>query len=98
MPALLDMLEQAGGPPDPVPSADGWELVLAENVAYLVDDQRRWQARADLRRLTGLVPEQILSAPETLLRTVVAGPRPEQWVERLRRCAELAIAAAPWRA
>src|SRR5215831_2041500 len=98
LPALLDLLEQAGGPPDPVPSADGWELVLAENVAYLVDDQRRWQALANLRRLTGLVPEQILSAPETLLRTVVAGPRPEQRVQRLRRCAELAIAAAPWRA
>jgi endonuclease III-like uncharacterized protein len=98
LPALLDLLEEAGGSPDPVPSADGWELVLAENVAYLVDDRRRWQALASLRRLTGLVPEQILSAPESLLRTVVAGPRPEQRVERLRRCAELAIAAAPWRA
>jgi hypothetical protein len=31
----LDRLEEAGGPADPVPSADGWELVLAENVAYL---------------------------------------------------------------
>jgi len=46
LPALLDRLEEAGGPTDPVPSADGWELVLAENVAYLVDDQRRWQALA----------------------------------------------------
>lgn len=44
LPALLDQLEEAGGPADPVPSADGWELVLAENMAYLVDDQRRWQA------------------------------------------------------
>jgi hypothetical protein len=43
LPALLDRLEEAGGPADPVPSADGWEFVLAENVAYLVDDQRRWQ-------------------------------------------------------
>jgi len=30
LPALLDRLEAAGGPADPVPSADGWELVLAE--------------------------------------------------------------------
>jgi hypothetical protein len=53
---LLDRLEEAGGPAGPVPSADGWELVLAENVAYLADDQRRWQALADLRRLVGLEP------------------------------------------
>jgi len=98
LPALLDRLEEAGGPPGPVPSADGWELVLAENVAYLVDDQRRWQALADLRRVTGLEPEQILAAPEAVLREVVAAGRPAERVERLRRCAELAIAGAPWRA
>jgi hypothetical protein len=46
LPTLLDRLEEAGGPADPVPSADGWELVLAESVAYLVDDQRRWHVRA----------------------------------------------------
>ena len=95
LPALLDRLEEAGGPPGPVPSADGWELVLAENVAYLVDDQRRWQALADLRRVTGLEPEQILAAPEAVLREVVAAGRPAERVERLRRCAELAIAGAP---
>ena len=33
LPALLDRLEEAGGPAGPVPSADGWELVLAENVS-----------------------------------------------------------------
>ena len=98
LPALLDQLEEASGPPDPVPSADGWELVLAENVAYLVDDQRRWQALADLRRVVGLDPEQILAAPGAVLRGIVAGARPAERVERLRRCAELAIAGAPWRA
>ena len=54
LPELLDLLEDASGSPGPVPSADGWELVLAESVAYLVDDDRRWQALADLKRLTGL--------------------------------------------
>jgi endonuclease III-like uncharacterized protein len=98
LPDLLDVLEEAGGPPGRVPSTDGWELVLAENVAYLVDDRRRWHALQDLRRLTGLVPERILSAPEAALRGVVAGPQPGQRAERLRRCAKLAIAAAPWRA
>ena len=98
LPALLDRLEEAGGPPGPVPSADGWELVLAENVAYLVDDRRRWQAVADLRRLTGLDPALLLAAATDALAGVVAGPHPEQRVARLRRCAELAIAGAPWRA
>jgi hypothetical protein len=98
LPVLLDRLEQAGGPADPVPSADGWELVLAENVAYLVDDQLRWDALAELRRVVGLAPEQILAAPEEVLRSVVAGARPAERVQRLRRCAELAIAGAPWRA
>jgi hypothetical protein len=96
LPALLDQLEQAEGPPDPVPSADGWELVLAENVAYLVDDQRRWQALAELRTTVGLAPEQILAAPESVLRAIALGPGDR--VQRLRRCAELAIAGAPWRA
>jgi endonuclease III-like uncharacterized protein len=96
--ALLDQLEAAAGPADPVPSADGWELVLAENVAYLVDDRRRWQALEQLRDLVGLAPEQILAAPEPVLAAIVAGARPAERVQRLRRCAELAIAAAPWRA
>jgi endonuclease-3 len=95
---MLDRLEEAGGSADPVPSADGWELVLAENVAYLVDDQRRWHAMDELRRVVGLQPEQILAAPSAVLLRVVAGARPAERVERLRRCAELAIAGAPWRA
>jgi adenine-specific DNA glycosylase len=95
---LLDRLEEAGGPPAPLPSADGWELVLAENVAYLVDDRRRWRALAELRRVVGLAPEQILAASDEALLPIVAGARPPERVQRLRRCAELAIAGAPWRA
>jgi hypothetical protein len=98
LPVLLDRLEAAGGPPGPLPSADGWELVLAENVAYLVDDQRRRRALAELRSAVGLAPEQILDAPEDVPRGIVAGPRPAERAQRLRRCAELAIAGAPWRA
>ena len=98
LPVLLDRLEQAGGLADPVPSADGWELVLAENIAYLVGDQRRWHALEELRSFVGLAPEQILAAPEEALRGVVAGARPAERAQRLRRCAELAVAEAPWRA
>jgi hypothetical protein len=98
LPVLLDRLEEAGGRPGPLLSADGWELVLAENVGYLVDDQRRWRALAELRSVVGLAPEQILAAPQDVLAGIVAGARPAERAQRLCRCAELAIVGAPWRA
>ena len=97
LPALLDQLEAADGPAAPLASTDGWELVLAENVGYLVDDQRRWQALQQLRSRVGLEPEQILRAPDSVLRDIVVGAGPADRVARLRRCAELAIAGARWR-
>jgi len=93
----LDRLQLDAGPPDPLPSTDGWELVLRENVAYLVDDATRDRAMAALRREVGLDPESILSARAEQLEGVVAGMRPRDRVERLRRCAELRITGAPWR-
>jgi adenine-specific DNA glycosylase len=93
---LLDLLETAGGPADPLPSTEAWELVLAENVAYLVDDERRRDAMGRLRRLVGIEPEQILAAPDDVLLQVVTGMQPTARVARLRRCAELAVAGAPW--
>ena len=53
---------------------------------------------AKLRTEAGLAPEQILAAPEDVLRGIVVGGRPAERVQRLRRCAGLAIAGAPWRA
>ena len=96
--ALLDQLEDASGAPDIVPSGDGWELVLAENIAYLAGDRRRWEALAELRRVVGLAPERILAAPQEVLLGIVAGARPAERVDRLHRCAELMISGAPWRA
>jgi endonuclease III len=98
LPVLLDRLEAAAGTADPVPSTDGWELVVAENIGYLVDDERRWRAVAELARTVGSAPEEILAAPDRVLESVVAGVRPAERVARLRRCAELALAGAPWRA
>ncbi len=94
----LDRLEQASGPAKPIPSANGWELVLAENVGYLVTDQQRWQALERLANVVGLAPDQILTAPEEVLAGIVVGSQRASRIERLRRCAELAIAGAPWRA
>ena len=71
--------------------------MLAENVGYLVDDERRWRALERLRREVGLDPEQILAALDDVLTDIVVGPRPAERVQRLRRCAELAIGGARWR-
>jgi hypothetical protein len=95
---LLGELEAVAGPPDPPPSTDGWLLVLAENVGYLVEERARWNAVADLERTVGTAPEQILEATDAALEGVVVGIRRPEQVERLRRCAELALAAAPWSA
>jgi hypothetical protein len=46
--------------------------VLLENVAYLLDDERRWQAFQALEAAVGTQPEQILSASDEVL-TAVAG-------------------------
>ena len=93
----LDLLEHDAGPPDPLPATDGWELVLRENVAYLVDDATRDRCMEALRRQVGLDPESILAARPGQLEGVVAGMRPLDRVERLLRCAELRTAGAPWR-
>jgi hypothetical protein len=84
---LLDRLSMAGGEPGPIPSSDGWELVLRENVAYLVDDATRDRCMAVLRDSVGLEPAEILAATDQQLAAVVAGPRPADRIERLRRCA-----------
>jgi len=98
LPTLLDQLEAARGLADPVPSTDGWRLVLAENIGYLVDDERRWLAVAELELRVGLAPDRILTAQDEVLRGIVIGMSPDQRVARLRRCAELAVAGASWTA
>ena len=52
-------------------ASDGWEIVLAENVAYLVDDDRRREAFERLRRSIGLDPVSI-----ALLREAGGGELP----------------------
>lgn len=93
----LDRLENAAGPSGEPPSRDGWELVLSESVAYLVDDERRWAAMARLRSVVGTTPAELLAASDETLLGVVAGMQPLVRVSRLRRCAQLAQAGAPWR-
>jgi endonuclease III len=89
---VLDRLEADAGPADPLPATDGWLLVLAENIGYLVDDSTRWAAMTTLRTTVGTEPERILAASDDDLLRVVVGMRPAERVARLRRCAELRLA------
>jgi hypothetical protein len=46
--------------------------VLAEDVGYLIDDERRWEALERPRRTVGPRPERIIAASDADLRAVVS--------------------------
>ncbi len=89
---IIERLEAFYGTPEPPEVTDPWALIVWENIAYLVDDQRRQQAMAALRAEIGMTPAEILAAPKAeLMKAAVRGIVPEQSVEKLRRCAEIAL-------
>src|SRR6266852_1715851 len=81
------------GQPGPPITTDPFELVLLENVGYLVSQNRREEAFKLLREHAGTKPHEILAAaPEKLLRaTSLGGMHPEQRVNRLREIALIAM-------
>jgi endonuclease III len=88
----LDALEKKYGRQAPPPARDAFELVLWENVAYLVDDEKRSQAFALLKKSVGLRPRDILAAPDEKLWAVASfGIQPQLRVPTLKRCAEIAV-------
>jgi len=74
----------------PHPPKTALELVLWENVAYLVDDARRAAAFARLERDVGTRPEEILAASDEALYTIaeMGGMHPQRRVAKLRTIAE----------
>ena len=74
-------------------TTDPVELILLENVAYLVSDERRVEAFNTLRRHAGSKPAEILGASndEILQATRLGGMHPEQRVSRLREIALIAM-------
>jgi endonuclease-3 len=90
---LVGLLRDYYGEPEPPAVTDPLELILWENVAYLVDDQKRMTAFALLKKRVGTAPEAILSAPDSVLLEVAkaGGMFPEQRVNKLRTIAELVL-------
>jgi endonuclease III len=92
IPYIVEQLEALYGAPDPPDVTDPWEMIIWENVAYLVNDERRSEAMKTLQTRVGLSADQILSATsEQLLPAAACGIVPEQSVQKLRRCASIAL-------
>jgi endonuclease III len=81
-----------GNPGAPI-TTDPFELILLENIAYLVTDERREEAFAMLRKHAGTRPHEILAAShdDILKATKQGGMHPEQRVSRLKEIALIAM-------
>ncbi|MGA2592151.1 MAG: hypothetical protein ABSH32_19745 [Bryobacteraceae bacterium] len=90
---IVRRLSNHYGRPKPPKVTDPFEMILWENVAYLLDDERRAKAFDTLRKKVGTTPERIAVAPrETLLEVArLGGMFPEKRVDRLRFIAELTV-------
>ncbi|MFY9825790.1 MAG: hypothetical protein WAM82_30730 [Thermoanaerobaculia bacterium] len=90
---VISRLETFYGTPEPPAITDPWEVIVAENASYLVDDDRRARAFAKLRDKVGLDPEEILETPTPVLAEVIrdGGMLSEHRVEKLVRAASLAV-------
>jgi endonuclease III len=90
--AIVDRLANLYGEPPPPPARTLLDLVLLENVAYLVDDERRLRAFDALQARVGTQPDQILAASEEALAAVAAqGILPEHQARKLKTIARIAV-------
>jgi len=90
--AVIKALQEFYGQPKPPKIKDPLELILWENVAYLVDDEKRATAFAMLQKNVGTMAAQILKAKDAQLEeaTCLGGMLPEVRAQRLRQIAEIA--------
>ena len=90
---IISELQYLYGRPAPPKVTDPLGMILFENVAYLLSDERREQAFNALRERVGLTPPEILMAhEETLLEVArLGGMHPAARVEKLRRIAQIAL-------
>lgn len=89
----IDKLQNFYGGPEPPKVTDPLRMILLENVAYLVSDQRRDRAFNALSEQVGLTPLEILTAREERLLEVarLGGMRPAARVDKLRCVAQIAL-------
>jgi endonuclease III len=92
-PKIISRLQDHYGRLEPPRITDPLGIILLENVAYLLSDDRREQAFNALDERVGLTPPEILMAhDEALLEiTRLGGMHPAARVEKLRRIAQIAL-------
>lgn len=89
----LDALEGVYGPQSPPGVTDPWEQVLLENVAYLVDDERRLRAFELLRARVGTAPSALLASEiGELARVSSLGIQADAQARKLQAAAREAVA------
>src|SRR5215471_6161933 len=92
---VISMLEGRYGRPKPPKVTRPFEMILHENAAYLVDDERRDRVWASLKKLVGArpTPEAILDADRDDLIIAIrdGGMRPPMRADKLRRAGRIAI-------
>src|SRR5262245_64525942 len=90
---IIAQLEKTYGRPQSPQITDPLEMILFENVAYLVSDDQRKKAFNALRDQIGLNPTDILSAPSDKLIEVarVGGMRPEDRARKLQFIARIVL-------
>jgi endonuclease-3 len=84
-------LEHHYGAPSAPASRDPFELILYENIAYLVSDDRREKAFRELKKRVGVRPADILTAPLDQLAEIAAmgGIFPELRARRIQESARM---------
>jgi len=93
LPKIVAQLAAHYGQPELPITTDPFELILLENLAYLVRDERRAEAFKTLRKHAGTKPHEILAAShdDILQATRLGGMHPEQRVARLKEIALIAL-------
>jgi endonuclease III len=90
--SALDALKAHRDAQEGPPTADPFELILMENVAYLATPERRREAFDLLKSTVGLHPKDILGAKEkTLLAVTGKGILKDTFLEKLRTCARICL-------
>lgn len=88
---IVKQLEDHYGPPSAPVSRDPFGLILYENIAYLVSDDRREKAFRELKKRVGLRTADMLTAPLEQLTEITAmgGIFPELRARRIQESARL---------
>jgi endonuclease-3 len=90
---IVRKLKAHYGPQTPPKTGDAFEILLWENVAYLVDDAKRENAFDELQKTVGLKPPDIVNASNAELdrATILGGVAPRQRSARIKECALIAL-------